>query len=270
MPPGPVPDRGKRHPDPCGRAALSEAGAHCFLVGESLMRQPDVDGGDPGAAADGGEAPAARARASERPHPFRRRRQRGMVDVSGQAGDRRAARPPAPASSMRPETLALIAARRGEEGRRAGRRAARRHHGRQAHGRPDPALPSAADLRRDGRSRARRAPRVAVEIAATVRTTGRTGVEMEALTAASVAALTVYDMCKAVDRGMRIEAMRVVAQGRRQVRRVRAGLTGGADDQRRRGPGAHPRAGCVRRRPRSVALADAWGRVTAATRRAPG
>ncbi|HTB45124.1 MAG TPA: cyclic pyranopterin monophosphate synthase MoaC [Acetobacteraceae bacterium] len=50
----------------------------------------------------------------------------------------------------------------------------------------------------------------AVEIAATVRTTGQTGVEMEALTAASVAALTVYDMCKAVDRGMRIEAVRVV------------------------------------------------------------
>ena len=49
----------------------------------------------------------------------------------------------------------------------------------------------------------------AVEIAATVRTTGQTGVEMEALTAASVAALTVYDMCKSVDRGMRIEALRV-------------------------------------------------------------
>ena len=49
----------------------------------------------------------------------------------------------------------------------------------------------------------------AVDIVATVRTTGRTGVEMEALTAASVAALTVYDMCKAVDRGMRIEGLRV-------------------------------------------------------------
>ena len=48
-----------------------------------------------------------------------------------------------------------------------------------------------------------------VEIEATVRTTGQTGVEMEALTAASVAALTVYDMCKSVDRGMRIEALRV-------------------------------------------------------------
>ncbi len=49
-----------------------------------------------------------------------------------------------------------------------------------------------------------------IDIAATVRTNGRTGVEMEALTAASVAALTVYDMCKAVDRGMRIDGLRVV------------------------------------------------------------
>ena len=49
-----------------------------------------------------------------------------------------------------------------------------------------------------------------VEISATVRTTGRTGVEMEALTAAGAAALTVYDMLKAVDRGMRIDGLRVV------------------------------------------------------------
>ena len=56
---------------------------------------------------------------------------------------------------------------------------------------PDPALPG-------------------VQIEATVRTTGRTGVEMEALTAVSVAALTVYDMVKAVDRGMEIGGIRVV------------------------------------------------------------
>ena len=43
-----------------------------------------------------------------------------------------------------------------------------------------------------------------------VETRGRTGVEMEALTALSVALLTIYDMCKAVDRGMRIEAIRLV------------------------------------------------------------
>jgi cyclic pyranopterin phosphate synthase len=49
-----------------------------------------------------------------------------------------------------------------------------------------------------------------LRIAATVRTTGKTGVEMEALTAVSVAALTVYDMCKAVDRGMRVEGVRLL------------------------------------------------------------
>lgn len=48
-----------------------------------------------------------------------------------------------------------------------------------------------------------------VEIEARVKTTGPTGVEMEALTAVSIAALTVYDMCKAIDRGMRIEAIRL-------------------------------------------------------------
>lgn len=49
-----------------------------------------------------------------------------------------------------------------------------------------------------------------VEIRATVTCDGKTGVEMEALTAASTAALTVYDMCKAVDKGMRVEGLRVV------------------------------------------------------------
>lgn len=49
-----------------------------------------------------------------------------------------------------------------------------------------------------------------VQIEATVKVTARTGVEMEALTAVSVAALTIYDMCKAVDRGMAIAAVRLV------------------------------------------------------------
>jgi cyclic pyranopterin phosphate synthase len=47
----------------------------------------------------------------------------------------------------------------------------------------------------------------AVTCMATAETLGRTGVEMEALTAASIALLTIYDMCKSVDRGMRIEAL---------------------------------------------------------------
>ena len=49
-------------------------------------------------------------------------------------------------------------------------------------------------------------------VTARVRTTGQTGVEMEALTAASVALLTLYDMLKAVDRGMTIEAVRLVSK----------------------------------------------------------
>ena len=52
--------------------------------------------------------------------------------------------------------------------------------------------------------------RNAVDITATCKVTGRTGVEMEALTAAAVAALTIYDMCKAVDRGMRITEIRLI------------------------------------------------------------
>ena len=49
-----------------------------------------------------------------------------------------------------------------------------------------------------------------VRVRATARVDGKTGVEMEALTAVSVALLTVYDMCKAMDRGMRIEGVRLL------------------------------------------------------------
>ena len=49
-----------------------------------------------------------------------------------------------------------------------------------------------------------------IDIEATVRTRGKTGVEMEALTAASVAALTIYDMCKAVDRGISMTNLRLL------------------------------------------------------------
>ena len=52
--------------------------------------------------------------------------------------------------------------------------------------------------------------RNAVDIAATCKAIGKTGVELEALTAVAVTALTVYDMCKAVDRGMRITDIRLV------------------------------------------------------------
>ena len=60
-----------------------------------------------------------------------------------------------------------------------------------------------------------------VNITATASTSGKTGVEMEALTAVTIAALTVYDMCKAVDRGMRIDAVRLI--------RKRGGQSGDVD-----------------------------------------
>ncbi len=70
--------------------------------------------------------------------------------------------------------------------------------------------------------------RHAVRIVATVATTGPTGVEMEALTAVSVAALTVYDMVKAVDKAMRIEGIRLLLK------------EGGKSGRYAAGPGALP------------------------------
>jgi cyclic pyranopterin phosphate synthase len=57
--------------------------------------------------------------------------------------------------------------------------------------------------------------RAHIDITCTVATSAKTGVEMEALTGASVAALTLYDMCKAVDKSMRIEGLRVVEKVKR-------------------------------------------------------
>ena len=62
--------------------------------------------------------------------------------------------------------------------------------------------PAAAGARADGR--------VGVHVTVTCGVTGKTGIEMEALTAASVACLTIYDMCKAVDRGMEITDVRLL------------------------------------------------------------
>ncbi len=56
-----------------------------------------------------------------------------------------------------------------------------------------------------------------IEIVATAHATDRTGVEMEALTAVGVAALTIYDMCKAVDKGMVIEGVRLVEKIKERV-----------------------------------------------------
>ena len=65
-----------------------------------------------------------------------------------------------------------------------------------------PLLITSVDLSFKEDSQPNRDGLCAIHIYATVKTTGQTGVEMEAMTAASVAALTIYDMCKAIDRGM--------------------------------------------------------------------
>ena len=71
----------------------------------------------------------------------------------------------------------------------------------------------------------------AIRVTATAETEGRTGVEMEALTAVSTALLTLYDMCKAMDRGMVLEGVRLLEKsGGRSGHWVRPGHTPGADD----------------------------------------
>jgi len=129
-----------------------------------------------------------------------------MVDVSAKPVSDRTATACARVT-MRPETAAMIRAGTAKKGdvlgvaRIAGIMAAKRTAELIPLCHPLPISAVAVELE---------AGEDAVEIAATVRTMGQTGVEMEALTAASVAALTVYDMCKSADRGMRIEALRLV------------------------------------------------------------
>ncbi len=133
-----------------------------------------------------------------------------MVDVGDKPDSVRTAAASG-AVTMRPETLSLIVEGRAEKGdvftvaRIAGINAAKHtweliplaHQVPLSHVSVDLEAEPGADVAR-------------VRITAQARTTAKTGVEMEALTAVSVAALTVYDMCKAVDRGMTIEGVRLV------------------------------------------------------------
>lgn len=110
---------------------------------------------------------------------------------------------------MRPETLALVKAGEAKKGdvlgtaRLAGIMAAKRTHDLIPLCHPLLITKVVVDIAPDDAL-------PGVTVTATVKVSGQTGVEMEALTAVSVACLTVYDMVKAVDRGMRIEGLRVV------------------------------------------------------------
>jgi cyclic pyranopterin monophosphate synthase len=131
-----------------------------------------------------------------------------MVDVSDKPVTSRIAVARAEVR-MLPETLALIAEGRAGKGdvlgvaRLAGIMGAKRTADLIPLCHPLPITKVTVDLECD-------AALPGVRIEATVKTTGQTGVEMEALTAVSVAALTVHDMVKAVDRGMVIDGIRVV------------------------------------------------------------
>ena len=130
-----------------------------------------------------------------------------MVDVSDKAATERTATARG-SVIMQPETLALITAGGVKKGdvlsvaRLAGIMGAKRTPDLIPLCHPLALTSVQVDLSMDE-------ARNAVDITATCKLTGKTGVEMEALTAVSVAALTVYDMCKAVDKGMQIVDIRL-------------------------------------------------------------
>ena len=131
-----------------------------------------------------------------------------MVDVSAKDSTARVAIARG-RITMRPETLGLILAGQVAKGnvlttaQIAGIMAAKRTH--ELIPMCHPLLLTKVDVRFTADEAT-----ASVQIEAEARVNGQTGVEMEALTAVSVAALTIYDMCKAVDREMRIDAVRLV------------------------------------------------------------
>jgi indole-3-glycerol phosphate synthase len=190
---------------------LAAAGARCFLVGETLMREPDVTAATrrllgllpppfpPPLAGEGSVGGFTHLDAEGRAR---------MVDISDKLESDRVAIAGARVV-MRPETLERIRSGDVAKGdvlavaRLAGIMAAKRTAELIPLCHPLALTSVEVDLECVSE-------RSAVEITATCKLRGRTGVEMEALTAASVAALTVYDMCKAVDRGMVVTDLRLL------------------------------------------------------------
>ena len=158
-----------------------------------------------------------------------RRGRAAMVDVSGKAVTRREAVAEATVK-MREETWLMITAGKSAKGdvfaaaRLAGIQAAKKT--------PDliplchPLLLGKVEVEFSRRSAA--GGKTAVSVRSRVRAEGQTGVEMEAMVSASVAALTVYDMCKSVDRWMTLTAVRLLSkEGGKSGSVFRPGIKGG-------------------------------------------
>jgi cyclic pyranopterin phosphate synthase len=144
-----------------------------------------------------------------------------MVDVSAKDATERVATAEGRVT-MRKATLDLVLAGNAKKGdvlgaaRIAGIMAAKRTHELIPLCHPLPVSKVTVDIASD------RKP-IGLTVRATVKVTGQTGVEMEALTAVSVACLTIYDMIKAVERGMRIEGIRLIEKRGGKSGHYRAG-----------------------------------------------